>query len=126
MDENDNGSSSDEKDKKPAAKMIPTVIIIWRVRRVRTAMTVSLLNQVTKKREMKETRSRVEESLQGHSPGEHCWCVAQTKCQTGRSNLKANQAQGIEQWLGRKGCVFRCSSWLTLAHFGATWLTLAP
>ena len=82
IDKNDNDSSSDdhdsssnEKDKKPAAKMIPTVIM-WRVRRIRRARTVSLLIQVTKKREMKEMRSRIEEHLQGHGSGKHCWCVA--------------------------------------------------
>ena len=64
IDWNDNASSSDEndsgsdkKDKKHAAKMISTVMI-WRVRRT---MTVSLLTQVTKKRDMKETRSKIEE-----------------------------------------------------------------
>ena len=52
---NDNDSSSDEnnggsneKDKKPAAKKIPTVII-WRVRTVRRATKVSFPTQAMKK-----------------------------------------------------------------------------
>ena len=52
--------------------MVTATAIVWAVR---MEMTVSFLTQVTKKRETKKTRSKIEECLQRHGPVEHCQCV---------------------------------------------------